>query len=358
MKNNWMKAVGLAGAAGVFAIIAASAQAQQDREEIILMGYSALFQDNYVKAVVEPFEQENPDIKVTYYGIQNAANALATLRTQKDAPQTDVVLFDLSIAKTASDEGLLAELDEVQVPNLADIGTVGSGLGKYGPPVTYDTFALLYNGETFPQAPASWEVLWDESQKGKIIVPSAGVGIQAILLTIVANRLAGEEDYNNSIQPGIDKLVKMAPLVQTWEPKPDAYTLVANNIGTLSTGWNARAQFYDDETDGAVKSATPQEGYAVQVNVISAVAGSRKQEAAQRFINYALSPEPQSRLAGLMYYAPTNTKAEVAPEVAARIPYLSDTTREKLIDVDWIAIAEVRNQIVEAWKRQVVPASR
>jgi len=345
----------LAFAASALALTLGSAQAQ---EEIVLMGYSALFQDNYVKAVVEPFEQENPDIKVTYYGIQNAANALATLRTQKDAPQTDVVLFDLSIAKTAADEGLLAELDPTQVPNLADIDKVGFGLGNTAPPVTYDTFALLYNGETFSAPPESWEVMWDEAQKGKIIVPSAGVGIQAILLTVVANRLAGEDDYNKTIQPGIDKLVKMAPLVQTWEPKPDAYTLVANKIGTLSTGWNARAQFYDDQTQGAVKSATPDEGYAVQVNVIAAVAGSPKNEAAQKFINYALSPEPQVRLANLMYYAPTNVKASVAPEVAARIPYLSDTTKEKLIDVDWVAIADVRNQIVEAWKRQVVPASR
>jgi len=354
MIKNLIKA-GLA--ASVLVMTFASAGAQE-KEEIVLMGYSALFQDNYVKAVVEPFEQENPDIKVTYYGIQNAANALANLRTQKDAPQTDVVLFDLSIAKTAADEGLLAELDAMQVPNLADIGKIGFGLGNYGPPVTYDTFALLYNRETYPEPPASWEVLWDESQKGKIIIPSAGVGIQAILLTIVANRLAGEEDYNKTIQPGIDKLVKMAPLVQTWEPKPDAYTLVANKIGTLSTGWNARAQFYDDQTDGAVGSATPQEGYAVQVNVISAVAGSPKQAAAQKFINYALGPEPQARLTNLMYYAPTNIKAVVEPQIAARIPYLADSARDRLIDVDWVGIADVRNQIVEAWKRQVVPASR
>lgn len=74
-----------------------------------------------------------------------------------------------------------------------------------------------------------------------------GGDIQAILLTIIANRLAGRMTRAKTVKPGVDKLVELAPAVQTWEPKSDAYTLVANGTATLSIGYNARAQFYFDQ---------------------------------------------------------------------------------------------------------------
>ena len=55
----------------------------------------------------------------------------------------------------------------------------------------------------------------------------------------------------------MDKLVKLAPAVQTWEPKPDAYTLVANGTSTLSIGYNARSQYYYDQTEGRLRSISP-----------------------------------------------------------------------------------------------------
>ncbi len=79
--------------------------------EITVMGYRGAFQDNYVKAVIEPFQKEHPDIKVTYYGVQNAATSLGNMRAQKSSPQTDAVIYDLSVAKIADEEGLVEKLD-------------------------------------------------------------------------------------------------------------------------------------------------------------------------------------------------------------------------------------------------------
>ncbi len=92
------------------------------------------------------------------------------------------------------------------------------------------------------------------------------------------------------MKPGVDKLVELAPAVQTWEPKPDAYTLVANGMATLSIGYNARAQFYFDQTGGKLQSAGPKEGTAAQVNVISAIANGKNMDATRTFIDYAISP--------------------------------------------------------------------
>ncbi|WDZ80388.1 extracellular solute-binding protein (plasmid) [Ensifer adhaerens] len=327
--------------------------------EITVMGYRGPFEENYMKAVVQPFMQAHPDIKVNYYGVQNAATSLGNMRAQRDAPQVNAVIYDLSVAKIAKEEGLVADLDTSKVPNYADVDDIGKDLGGAAIPLTYDTLTLIYNSKTFPTAPTSWETLWDEKQDGKVVLPAQGGGdIQAILLTIIANRLAGEEDYKETIDPGVDKLVELAPRVQTWEPKPDAYTLVANGTATVSIGWNARSQFYFDQTEGRVSSVGPTEGTASQINVISAIANASEAEATQTFINYAIGPEAQAAFAKAMFYAPTNKKAEVDEATAKRIPMLDPAQREKLIAVDWMTIGEMREDILQPWRRKIIPAGR
>lgn len=327
--------------------------------EITVMGYRGPFEENYVKAVVEPFMKAHPDIKVTFYGVQNAATSLGNMRAQKDAPQVNAVIYDLSVAKIAKEEGLVADLDTAKIPSYADIADIGKDLGGFAIPLTYDTLSLIYNRDAFPTPPASWEALWDEKQNGKVVLPAQGGGdIQAILLTIIANRLAGENDYKKTIEPGVEKLVQIAPAVQTWEPKPDAYTLVANGTASISIGYNARSQFYFDQTEGRLQSVGPVEGTASQINVISAIEKAPEPEATQAFINYALSPEAQAAFAKAMFYAPTNTKAEVDDATRKRIPLMDPEQRKKLIDVDWMSIGDMRESMLQPWRRQIIPAGR
>lgn len=329
--------------------------------DITVMGYrGGSFEENYVKAVIEPFMAANPDVNVTFFGVQNAATALGQMRAQKDDPGADVVIFDLSVAKIAEAEGLVETLDLDKIAAYGDLHDIGKDLGGAALPLTYDTLSLIYNPEAFPEAPTSWSALWDPAHKGRVIVPAQGGGdIQAILLTIIANRIAGEADYKATIQPGVDLLAeKMAPLIQTWEPKPDAYTLVADGTADEAIGYNARAQFYFDQTGGRVISMAPSEGTAAQINVISAIKGGGEEEATLRFINYALSPEAQAAFSRAMFYAPTNSKTELDEATTARIPYMDPATREALIPVDWMSIGDMREDILGAWRRQIIPASR
>lgn len=328
-------------------------------EEITVMGYRGAFEENYVKAVIRPFEAAHPDIKVKYFGVQNAATSLGNMRAQKDAPAVNAVIYDLSVAKIASEEGLVEDIPLDKLPNYADLYDIGKDLNGKAIPLTYDTLSLIYNTRVYPTAPDSWEELWNKSNDGMVILPAQGGGdIQAILLTIVANRMAGEEDYKKNIRPGVEKLITVAPLVQTWEPKPDAYTLVADGTANISIGYNARSQFFFDSTEKRVSSVSPKEGTAAQINVISQIAKSPDAEATQTFINYAISPEAQANFAKAMFYAPTNSKTELDQETSARIPFTDPEKRKNLINVDWMAIGDLRETFLTAWRREIIPAGR
>lgn len=327
--------------------------------DITVMGYRGAFEDNFKKAVIEPFMAANPDIKVTYYGQQNAAASLGQMRAQKDDPATNAVIYDLSVAKIADAEGLVEKLDTATIPAYADLNEIGKDLGGAALPLTYDTLSLIYNKDAYPTPPDSWKALWDPAHKGKVVVPAQGGGdIQAILLSIIANRMAGEDDYKKTIEPGVKSLVEMAPNIQTWEPKPDAYTIVADGTADVGIGYNARSQFYFDQTGGKLMSVAPKEGTAAQINVISAIKGAKDADATLAFINYALSPEAQAAFAKAMFYAPTNSKAELDDATKARIPYMDPAKREALIPVDWMAMGDMREQMLAPWKREIIPASR
>jgi putative spermidine/putrescine transport system substrate-binding protein len=318
---------------------------------VTLLGYAGVFQDNYVKAVVEPFQKEHPDIKVRFRPSQNSAETLATLRAQKGRPDVDVAIMDISVAQTGNKEKIFAPLDPAKVPNLADVAERGKVADNYGPAVTFDNLVLVYNTDKVKTAPTSWNALWDPAYKGKVAIPAAP-DIQGLSLSMIANKMAGA-DYKNTLDPAVAKLKDLAPSVQTWNPQPDSYTLVESGAADLAVGWNARAQIYRDKSGGKLGVALPEEGSVFQINTINLVNDSKNSDAAQTFINYALSPEAQASFTETMFYAPVNTKAKPSADATARTATSQD--REgKMIEVDWSFVAQHRDEWTNVWRRQII----
>lgn len=334
-------------------LVAGAAQAETN---LTLVAYPVLFQENYTKAVIEPFLKDNPDIKITYFAQPTAAQMLGTLRAQKAAPQADVVIMDLSVSKAGSDEGLFVTLDEKDVPNMKDLAPGARVPGLAGAGVTFDNLVLMYNTELVKEAPTSWMALADPAFKGKEAIP-AMPDIIGLGLTVVLDRAMGGTDYLNNVDKGIEALMKIAPNVQTWDPKPEVYVPVVNGQAALGVGWNARTQLNNKISNGRIKAVLPKEGSLFQANAISLVAGSKNQDAAKKFINYALSPEAQARFTEAMFYAPTNTKAKAMVSEEA-IQRTALANMDRMQPMDWVAMAAKRDAINEMWRRKVIPLSR
>lgn len=338
--------VTIAGCSNTPAKVADSATAGT----ITVKGYSGVFQDNFVKAVVQPFEKKYPQIHVKYIGATNSAENLASLRAAQSKPDTDISILDVSAAGTANKSGIFQALDPAKVTNLADIDPRGKTANNFGPALTFDSLVLIYNDSVNP-APTKWDSLWDPKYKGKVVV-TAHPDIQGTGLMLIENQKAGG-DYTKSVQPGIDRLKTLAPNVQTWAPQPDQYTLVESGTASLAIAWNARAQYYADKSGGKLKVATVNDDTIFQINTINLVKDSPSPAAAQVFINYALSPGAQANFTDTMFYAPSNTKAK--PTAAALIrTALNPQNTANILSVDWTKVAANRESWTQLWRREVL----
>ncbi len=174
------------------------------------------------------------------------------------------------------------------------------------------------------------------------------------LIPILA-RLHGA-DYKKDIEPAMETLKQIAPNVSTWEPAPDCYGVIQSGEADLAICWNGRAQYLHDLQGGKIGIALPEEGSIGQINTISLVKGSKNSEAAQAFINYALSSEAQGAFAEKSFYAPVNASVKLTDAVAARI-YGSPQAQAKQMNLDWPWVSTQYSAWIQRIRRDVIAAN-
>ncbi|HEX7126715.1 MAG TPA: ABC transporter substrate-binding protein [Thermodesulfobacteriota bacterium] len=353
MKRAAISAFALAAGLLVLGAAAWRAEAQEASGEVTLMSYAGVFQDQYVKAVVEPFMAKHPKIRVKFTTSGNSAQMLGALRAQKSDPQVDVIIFDAGTGLVGNREGLLDTISEQEVPNLANLYPAAIVQKGYGPAVTFDNLVLVYDTTKVTSKPDSLAELWKPEYRGKVGV-SGMPNIQGIAFTVMTAKMIGE-DWTKSIDRTVKKLAELAPSVQTFDPSPDGYTLVLNGTLEWATGWNARAQFFRNESKGKLGVLLPKEGSVMQINTINLVKGAKNRAAALAFIDYALSAEAQKAFTEAMYYAPANRTAKISEEALGR----TATARiDEMLPLDWGWVAKIRDQWNTRWRREVIAAGR
>lgn len=354
-----MKSIGrrpvLAGLLSAPAIGGAFAQSQP-QGALTLVAYAGIFQDNYIRTVVEPFQRRFPGVRVNYVPGGTSAQMLGTVRAQARDPQVDAMIMDVTTSHIGNTEGLFDEISVAEAPSLRELDPQARAVGqdKFGPAVTYDHLVLVFDTRNLNPPLRTLADLWRPDLRG-LIALAAPPNIQGLALTAMVEKMEGG-NHAQSIDRAIAKLRALAPSVQTFEPNPDGYSLILNGIVRVATGWNARAQLYSDETGGRIGVVLPPEGSVFQINTINIPKGAKNRAAAVAFVNYALSQEAQKAFTERMFYAPTNAAARIDPAALARTATTPEN-RARMIPVDWVEIARVRDQWNNRWRREIVAAS-
>lgn len=326
-------------------------RAQTLSGQITLMSYAGIFQDNYMKTVVEPFMAANPGVKVNFAPGGTSAQMVGTVRAQKADPQVDVAIMDVTTSSIGNLEGLFEKLNPAEFPVLEELlPEARKAGGEFGPAVTFDHLVLVYDTQLKPPL-AKLADLWRPDLKGALAI-SAPPNIQGLALTAMVEKMEGG-DYKKSIDAAMKKLRELAPSVNTFDPNPDGYSLILNGVVKVATGWNARSQLYADQSGGKLAALLPPEGSVYQINTINLVAGSKNRAAAVAFVKHALSQQAQKAFTERMFYAPANGKAQIDAKALARTAASPDS-RAGMIDLDWNDVLKVRDQWNNRWRREVI----
>ncbi len=99
----------------------------------------------------------------------------------------------------------------------------------------------------------------------------------------------------------------------------------------------------------------PSEGTIFQINTINLVKGAPHHDQAMAFVAHALSAPAQKAFTERMFYAPTNTTAQIAPEAAERTASAADN-KAKVIPLDWTEMLKLRDGWNQRWRREVIAA--
>lgn len=318
--------------------------------EVNLIAYSGVWQDQYTAAVIEPFKAKYPDIKINFSSKRSSAEMLSALQGQKNNPATDVTIMDNSVSTTGNSQGLFEKIDATAVPNLANVPDKFKNKDGYGPVAMLDAVGLVYDTATFPTAPDSWNVLWDPAYAGKINV-NAPPSLLGLSLTAITSKMEGE-DYTKSIDKAVARLKQMAPGVQTFAPNPDEYQNVITGQTVLGLGQNARGQFYSDQSNKKMGVTFPKEGTVYQINTVNIVKDAPHKDAAQTFVDYALSAEAQTAFAKALFYAPSVSNAVLPADVKERVVPTDGSLNIVPLDVEFLSSA--RDKWTDTWKRQII----
>jgi len=319
-------------------------------QTINITGFSGAFADQFQTEVIDPFEDEFPDITVVYTPAANSAEMLAELRTNTTRATNDLVVIDSSVAVTANAEGLFEELDTDLVPNLDELVDDAVVEEGFGPAITIDSLAYVYNPTIFDEAPTTWQGMNNDEYAGQLTLQIADT--RGIALIAGLSKEMGL-DYEDGIDEQIAELSTIAPLVQTFQPQPNIYDAIRSGSVGLGVGWNARAQALHDETPEAISVSVPVDAGVAQISTLNLVATSEKKEAAQTFLNYAISAEAQQRLAEEAYYGPVNVNAELPAELTDRVA-TEDGLLKDAATIDWAWIAPNYAAWVQRIQREVI----
>jgi putative spermidine/putrescine transport system substrate-binding protein len=304
------------GAAGVAMLAMPNIIRPRAAGSLKIGAYGGYFKDSFDKHVFPEFT------KATGIAVESVAEPTgeAWLVQLDQAAKAGVAPADVSMmAQVPLLKGmttdLWAPLDLTKMPNAANVKP--EFINKYsdgrvagvGAVTWYIT--LVTNTKIYPEAPTSWQALWDPANKdreGLLALVS-----NSFLLEITAKTYFGGTDFLSSdenILKVLDKLAELKPNVKLW------YRDEAQFEQGLKSGEIPMGQYYHDVTglavaDGfPVRSTFPKEG---GVNDSGSWAVSRASKAiddAHTFIDFMCKPEIQGILSRKVGTSPT-VKREV-----------------------------------------------
>lgn len=239
----------------------------------------------------------------------------------------DVIIpSDYMISKMI-DENMLAEIDFANVPNFEHIDADFRNPdydpeGLYSVPYTWGTVGLFYNKDFVTEPVDSWEILWDEQYKEKILMFDNPRDAFAIAQTVLGFSL-------NTTDTG--EWEQAAMLLKQQKPLVQAYVM-DQIFDKMESGEAWLAPYYSGDAGVLVEEndhigfVVPKEGTNYFVDAMCIPATAEHKTEAELYINFMCDPEIAGANMDYVGYATPETAAKefLAEEVISNPVYYPD----------------------------------
>lgn len=255
--------------------------------------------------VIAEFERRY-NIKVNY----NEYESNEEMYTKIQDESYDVIIpSDYMIGKLI-EEDLLLPLDFDNIPNYVNIGEEFKNLpfdpdNTYSVPYTWGVVALCYNETMVDGEVTGYSSLWNENDKGEILMFSNSRDAMAI-----AMQMSGINPSNPSMEDidiACELLKKQKPLVQNYV-MDQVYDAMECNQAAIAP-YYAGDIFSMMGNNENLNFCLPEEGTNFFVDSMCIPKNSENPELAEMFINFMLDPEVGASNSTYIGYASPNTAA-------------------------------------------------
>jgi len=328
---------------------AASAQAQA--QTLVFAGPGGSWQKIMEPMVIDPFE-ERCGCTVKYQPGSSNDNLARVIATRGN-PEIDVMYSgDLQQIQGAA-QGLFEPQNKDLMPNLADVWP--NLLDKQGINTFLSVIAggYAYNEQVFKEhnmaPPSSIMDLLRPELQGRLVIEGASSNYGMGMLILMAQANGGGVD---NIEPGFEMAKNVAPGVVVFA-RNTTDTSRALQQGSAWIAWWGDVRARTLAASGfPLKWVPAREGIPPIVMGASVVKDSKVTELGFKLINHLLSKEVQEIMAKELNLGPTVQSAVLSEETANNVVYGPDEVG-KLMNIDWLKVAERKAEWIDRWNREV-----
>lgn len=251
--------------------------------------------------------------------------------SSRSNPVYDVLHTNSNEQWAAVEQGIVEpELDQAQVPNLADVYPYAVSDRIVGVSIFTSAIGLGYRTDKGLDEPTSWKDLWNEElagQRAGYVIPINSFGQAFLMLT---GRLFG--DGMTDLDAAYSALEKLKP-IKLVDFSGSMEKLLLSGEATVGIIHDSGIYRYDGQNQ-PIDFSAPEEGVLSLEQVLTLTPGSKVKELGNAYVNFMLSPSVQKRLSEAVWYSPANSKVELDPKYNAKL-YTTPEKIASLIQVDW-----------------------
>ena len=224
------------------------------------------------------------------FEVGGTIDRLAKARVAKGSPLVDVTFTTSHVGRLYVSDGLFAPLDMAKLPNAKAVAREAQRSEFQMGSWSY-VYTIVYRPDLVKEEITAWSDLWKPSLKGKIAMPDFD---PSHIITIAALMEGGNE---TTWQKGQERLKALKPsIVAFYSTDAQSQDLMKTGQAPVQVMLSVNA-YHLQEQGIAVKLVQPKDYPGiVGIDCMSVMAGTKKADAAQEFINLALSTEIQTEL--------------------------------------------------------------